>query len=626
MLLFMIPIQVMSPNLPLDWRAVPFHLCLVQCLWPITHPTFYNYLNVPSWSISCEWFFYLVAPLAMFCILNRSRRWVPLVASAAYACGLGLFLAHGQPDFSRLYLVSWFAPSRLPEFLTGVYLARVFLEDGGGRLADRSVFMQMFGIGLVVVGAMYRAHAPWPFWGGLLYVPGAAVLILGLAYGRGFIVAHLSRPWMRRLGMASFCLYLLQAPILRVAKGVCMVLGWSVGSWSVFWAVIAGMFVLIQTISLLVHRFYELPAQKQLRRLGNPPNLAGDRAKLRLCEGNGMKLKSGDWVEVKTSVEVAETLGPDGTLDGLPFMPEMRRYCGHRFQVLRIAGKTCVEYVGGDYQLRQFRGNDVVLLRDLRCSGADHDGCGRACVLFWKAAWLRPVELHGPSGDPEKHHTDAAPHCRELLSKLRTKTSSERYICQSTQLNSATQAMSRVRILTQCLSDLISGSRSIFEMMRLTLVPLWRKATRWVPQKRLAGTAVRTPAASLGLQPGEWVQIKSFGEIAQTLDVRGRNRGLLCDIGMCRYSGGTYRVRNRLERMIQEPTGEMKQVQNTVILEPLSCLCWNVFGGCPREDFMYWREIWLKRVDPRSLPHQTAADSDNRAPSAELASGSGYRA
>src|SRR5262249_18879393 len=61
MLLVAIPLQIKSPNLPLDWRAVPFHALLAQCWWPVARPTFYQYLNVPSWSISCEWFFYLVA-------------------------------------------------------------------------------------------------------------------------------------------------------------------------------------------------------------------------------------------------------------------------------------------------------------------------------------------------------------------------------------------------------------------------------------------------------------------------------------------------------------------------------------------------------------------------------------
>src|SRR2546422_5943900 len=59
----------------LDWRAVPFHLLVLQCFWPSSTPAFSGYLNVPSWSISCEWFFYLLAPVVMFFALGNRRRW-----------------------------------------------------------------------------------------------------------------------------------------------------------------------------------------------------------------------------------------------------------------------------------------------------------------------------------------------------------------------------------------------------------------------------------------------------------------------------------------------------------------------------------------------------------------------
>jgi len=91
--------------------------------------------------------------------------------------------------------------------------------------------------------------------------------------------------------------------------------------------------------------------------------------------------------------------------------------------------------------------------------------------------------------------------------------------------------------------------------------------------------------------------IKPESEIAQTLDARGRNRGLVCDFGMSQYSGRKYKVQARLDRMISESTGEMRRVEGTVILEGLNCLCWNVLGGCPRQDFMYWREVWLERAN-----------------------------
>src|SRR5207248_3736682 len=85
-----LPISILSPGLPIDWRAVPVHLGLLQCLWPSTTPAFYEQLNVPSWSISCEWFFYALAPVTIFVAFGRRRRWVAAAAMAAYLCGLGI--------------------------------------------------------------------------------------------------------------------------------------------------------------------------------------------------------------------------------------------------------------------------------------------------------------------------------------------------------------------------------------------------------------------------------------------------------------------------------------------------------------------------------------------------------
>ena len=304
-----------------------------------------------------------------------------------------------------------------------------------------------------------------------------------------------------------------------------------------------------------------------------------------------MELKTGDWVEVRSPLEIAKTLDQEGECDGLPFMPEMLPYCGQRFRVLRRAEKTCIQFPDGGYKIREFRGVDVFLLGGLRCSGSSHDGCQRACLLFWKAEWLRRVG--GEQAGVVKRNSGY-----ELLgAKLRTRVGPGRYVCQSTELAKATQPLTRSRILVKCFYEVRSGSRGIWEMIGLILAPFWRKVTAKIPRRRLAGELKKTPVGDLQLQPGELVEIKSAVEISQTLDARGRNRGLSCDYGMCQYSGRRYRVRNRLDRMISEATGEMRQVEGTVILEDLHCLCWNVLGGCPRQDFMYWRELWLRRVE-----------------------------
>jgi len=89
-------------------------------------------------------------------------------------------------------------------------------------------------------------------------MPGSVLLILGLAYGRGFFVAHLSRPGLNRLGMASFSLYLIHLPLLRTVKGL---------SWPALWAVVIAMLIVVQAAALLTCYGYEIPLQKRLRSL-----------------------------------------------------------------------------------------------------------------------------------------------------------------------------------------------------------------------------------------------------------------------------------------------------------------------------------------------------------------------
>ena len=55
------------------------------------------------------------------------------------------------------------------------------------------------------------------------------------------------------------------------------------------------------------------------------------------------KLRAGDRVIVRSPEEILSTLDADGTLDGLPFMPEMLERCGKPFRVERRVEKTCVD-------------------------------------------------------------------------------------------------------------------------------------------------------------------------------------------------------------------------------------------------------------------------------------------
>ena len=101
----------------------------------------------------------------------------------------------------------------------------------------------------------------------------------------------------------------------------------------------------------------------------------------------GRKFKTGGWVQVRSKEEILRTLDSNGQLDGMPFMPEMFAYCGTRFQVYKRAHKTCDTV----FPVRGRRVARAVHL-ETRCSGDGHGGCQAGCLLFWKEAWLQPVD------------------------------------------------------------------------------------------------------------------------------------------------------------------------------------------------------------------------------------------
>ena len=116
-------------------------------------------------------------------------------------------------------------------------------------------------------------------------------------------------------------------------------------------------------------------------------------------------LRAGDVVEVRTEEEILRTLDADGKLDGLPFMPEMLGFCGQRYRVRSRAHKACDTI---DWQ--QFRRMEsAVHLEELRCDGSAHGGCQAGCLLFWKEAWLRPVDQQEGERPPETDAAGASP-------------------------------------------------------------------------------------------------------------------------------------------------------------------------------------------------------------------------
>jgi hypothetical protein len=287
-------------------------------------------------------------------------------------------------------------------------------------------------------------------------------------------------------------------------------------------------------------------------------------------------------MRVKSPSDILKTLDGDGKLDGLPFMPEMAAFCGTCIRVHRSARRTCV--VGHGF--REMK--DAVFLQDARCDGSFHDRCHRACLLFWKNAWL------APAGSPAIAQPEWSAHDVVAAARLRRLPTRDgaRYVCQSTALESATTALHRwdVRPL---LREILARELSLSDFGRILVRTLWRRA-RGGTQEQLAGVPGAKSRGNLNLRRGEWVAIKPIEALRHNLDEKGRNCGLAFPPTMHHAIGRSYRVAFPVRQIILEQTGMMVRLDNTVALDGVLCEGVTV-ALCPRAEFLYCRESWLSR-------------------------------
>lgn len=297
-----------------------------------------------------------------------------------------------------------------------------------------------------------------------------------------------------------------------------------------------------------------------------------------------LNLRPKEIVEVLSESEILSTLDENGTLKGLPFIPEMHVYCGKRFRVLERVSKTIVEHGVGMRRMK-----NTVILEGVTCDGEEHGGCRRTCPLFWKEAWLKRTQNNlrkSPLITNSMH-----------LPTNSVGSKDEVFSCQSTNLIKATSRLPAWDI-RQYIWDIGSGRFKPIERMHELLISFNSKVQQILGGKRYAafhGKYRRTPTISLNLQPEELVEVRSKEEILSTLDSKGRNRGLEFTAEMLKFCGKRYRVLKRFDKMINEKTGKMRQIANSVILERVTC-DGRAHGGCQRNCYCFWREIWLKKV------------------------------
>jgi len=300
----------------------------------------------------------------------------------------------------------------------------------------------------------------------------------------------------------------------------------------------------------------------------------------------GRWLLVGDIVEIRSLDEIRMTLDQSGCLDGLPFMPEMAKFCGRRALVFRCADKI-YDY-GRSKTLRRVK--DAVLLVGLRCDGSAHGGCQASCYLLWKTPWLRPVGNGQPAREAVRDPARA-----EWPESI---PSTGRYICQYTQLVAASISMRKWDI-RQDLRPALAGNVTLgaFAVAILTrlfnVVQAARRGAGYPGWGVATGHSVRSTARDLA--PGDTVRVLAMEDIAPTLNEKGRNRGLWFDRDMVRHCGRRYTVLRKVERIIDDATGQMQEMKTPCVVLDGAEASGEFLRFCAQAEYPFWREVWLSR-------------------------------
>jgi hypothetical protein len=284
-------------------HALPYFLLSVQSWFyvPIGNSSLIYAIggSAPlTWSISTEWFFYFVYPCIAWLILRSRAPWLSLVAAVLW-CALWMTIAsalydrsgqigawavarfgpiagtQGDSQDSFMRWLLYFSPYlRIGEFVLGSLIAQLYVQlrarkvTGGENLIGSAVFLAAAASVFLVSYLEYSPNVGMNIFRKLsmnfALAPSAALLIFCAARYRNLFSRLLMSGPAIVLGDASYSTYLVHFGVLAAF----VVLAGSVVHGVVFDTLkLIVVMAAIILISILLYRYYEVPARKWLRQL-----------------------------------------------------------------------------------------------------------------------------------------------------------------------------------------------------------------------------------------------------------------------------------------------------------------------------------------------------------------------
>lgn len=241
--------MLVAPTLMQSARFDAVHVVKSFLFIAARHPAlgFYWPVVVPGWTLNCEMFFYLLFAGAIAVGGQSEARRLALIATSLCACVAAVFLVPSLPPAIQFY-----GSPLLLEFLLGILIGWIFCR----RCPPAGWYWwAVTGAGFILLVLLST----------LPLVPLAKVgLPAGLIVAGAAFAKRITIPPLKRLGDASYSLYLSHGVALSALTQGWRAAGFSVDSPALFLVV---ALVVALLAGFATHHFVELPLTEWARRL-----------------------------------------------------------------------------------------------------------------------------------------------------------------------------------------------------------------------------------------------------------------------------------------------------------------------------------------------------------------------